>query len=62
EQQEAFIRNLTRAEHLRLAQRHLRPEEMTLLVVGDAKSRLDSLSDLGYGVPVLLDKEGKRID
>jgi zinc protease len=36
-------------------------EEMTFVVVGDAKTQLAGLEELGYGKPILLDRQGKRL-
>jgi zinc protease len=61
EQQEAFVRGLTGFRHKALAQKHLHPESMVYLVVGDAQTQLAPLRELGLGEPVLLDKEGKPV-
>jgi zinc protease len=34
---------------------------MTYLIVGDAKTQLDHLKKLGFGNPVLLDRDGNPI-
>jgi zinc protease len=36
-------------------------EEMSFVVVGDAKTQLKGLEGLGYGKPILLDRQGKRL-
>ncbi len=61
EQQEAFVRGLNGFRHKALAQKYLHPERMIYLVVGDARTQLEPLRELGLGDPVLLDKEGKPI-
>jgi zinc protease len=35
---------------------HIRPDTMRIVVVGDAASQLDRLSDLGFGDPILLNE------
>ncbi len=61
-QQEDFIRGLTEDKHRELAQKYINPDRMKYLVVGDAKSQLESLSKLGFGKPILLDKYANPID
>ena len=45
-----------------LAREHLHPEQMSILVVGDAESVGPTLVELGYGEPVRLDIDGNRLD
>ncbi len=59
--QEAIVRNMTREDHNKLAQKYLNPARMIYLVVGDAETQLAKLRKLGLGEPVLLDKDGNRI-
>ncbi|UTW55124.1 pitrilysin family protein [Kordiimonas sp. SCSIO 12610] len=54
--QNSTIRDLTVEEVQRLAEAHIRPDQMIYLVVGDAATQLDRLSTLGYGTPILLNK------
>lgn len=61
-QQEDFIRGLTLEKHRELAQKYINPDKMIYLVVGDAKTQLESLSELGLGEPILLDKYADPIE
>jgi len=61
-QQEDFVRALTQDEHRELAEKYIHPGRMIYLVVGDAESQLESLSKLGLGDPILLDKYANPVD
>ena len=39
-----------------LAAKYILPSKMNILVVGDAKTQLGRLKELGYGDPILLNK------
>ncbi|GAA4270913.1 pitrilysin family protein [Aquimarina gracilis] len=58
-QREAIVNNMTVDEVKRLSNTYLDPNKMIYLVVGDAKTQLKKLEQLGFGTPVLLndDKE-----
>jgi zinc protease len=60
-EREEFVRNVTLEHHKELAQEYIEPFRMTYLIVGDAKTQLDPLKNLGFGNPVLLDREGNPI-
>ncbi|MES2777555.1 MAG: pitrilysin family protein [Bacteroidota bacterium] len=53
---EAIVKNMTVAQIRELSQKYLDVNKMIWLVVGDAKTQLDGLSELGFGEPVLLNK------
>ncbi|MFO7526627.1 MAG: pitrilysin family protein [Ignavibacteriaceae bacterium] len=59
--EEEQIINMTLDEHKMLAKKYIQPDKMIYLIVGDAKTQLEPLKDLGFGEPVLLDKEGNKI-
>ena len=59
--QEDFVRALTIENHKKLAEKYIHPDNMVYLVVGDAETQLKSLSKLGFGKPILLDKTGNII-
>ena len=42
-----------------LAQTYLDPSRMVWLVVGDAKTQLPRMKELGFGEPILLNAETK---
>ncbi|GGG29071.1 peptidase M16 [Dokdonia pacifica] len=53
-QREAAVRNMTVEDIKALSAKYLDPNKMIYLVVGDAKTQLKKLEQLGYGTPVLL--------
>lgn len=57
-QQEALVRELTKADIDALAKTHLKPENMIILVVGNKYLIKDALESLGYGKIKELDKDG----
>jgi zinc protease len=60
-QDEDEIRQMTLERHRELAQRYLDPDHMIYLVVGDARTQLPRLRQLGLGAPVQLDDAGNRV-
>jgi zinc protease len=56
-QEERTVLEMTQDRHHELAQRYILPDKMIYLVVGDAKTQMAGLSELGLGDPVLLDKD-----
>ena len=59
-ERQQIIRDMTLEQHRSLAQKHL-PEAMIYLVVGDAETQLEPLKKLGFGDPVLIDKNGMTV-
>lgn len=55
---EDFVRDLTLEQHRELAQQYIDPNVMTYLIVGDAKTQLEPLRQLGVGEPILVDRDG----
>jgi zinc protease len=55
---EEIVRNMTLEEHKELANEYIDPNVMTYVIVGDAKTQLEQLKDLGVGKPILVDREG----
>ncbi len=51
------IAAMTLEDFKALAATHLRPDAMRYVVVGDAASQAERLSDLGYGKPIMLTSE-----
>ena len=51
------IEAMTLEDFKALAAKYLRPDAMNYLVVGDAESQAEGLKDLGYGDPIMLNKE-----
>jgi zinc protease len=52
---EKVVNDMTLESHKALAQKYLHPDKMIYLVVGDAKTQLEPLKELGFGDPILLD-------
>ncbi len=55
-EREVIVKNMTVEQIRTLSQKYLDPNKMIWLIVGDAKSQLPRLKDLGFGDPVLLNK------
>ncbi|MEZ5345444.1 MAG: pitrilysin family protein [Pyrinomonadaceae bacterium] len=53
---ESIVRNMTVGKIKDLSRQFLNPEKMIWLVVGDAKTQLPRMKDLGFGEPILLNK------
>ncbi len=58
---EAFVRKFNIEQHQKLAQKYITPEKMIYLVVGDAETQAGRLVELGFGEPVMLDKNGDPV-
>lgn len=61
-QREAIVKALTVEDMKALAEKYLRPDQMIYLVVGDAKTQLEKLENLGFGKPVLLNPSYVALD
>uniref|UniRef100_A0A7V2ZHE1 Insulinase family protein n=1 Tax=Ignavibacterium album TaxID=591197 RepID=A0A7V2ZHE1_9BACT len=59
--QEKQIQQMTIDEHKMLAQKYLHPDKMIYLIVGDKATQYDKLKELGFGEPILLDKDGNVV-
>ena len=59
--QEKQISDMTLDEHKILAQKYINPDKMIYLIVGDKATQMDKLKDLGFGDPILLDKDGNKV-
>jgi zinc protease len=53
---EHIVMGMSVDEIRKLARKYLDPDKMIWLVVGDAKTQLASLKDLGFGEPILIQK------
>lgn len=60
--QEIIIQNMSLGKHKTLARFYLHPDKMIYLIVGDAKTQFDKLKELGFGEPILIDKEGNKVN
>ncbi len=52
---------VTRADIQRVAQKYLQPRNLTIVVVGDAKTITEKIEKLGYGKIYLCDEKGKEL-
>jgi zinc protease len=59
--QEKQISDMTIDEHKTLAQKYIHPDKMIYLIVGDKATQMGNLKNLGFGEPILLDKDGNVI-
>jgi zinc protease len=59
-QQEEYIKRMTLGQHQALAEKYIEPDKMIYLILGDAKTQLKPLNELGFGQPILLDRDGNR--
>ncbi len=55
---EKALKDLTLPKAKALIERYINPDKMFYLVVGDAKTQMKGLKKLGFGDPILLDKNG----
>jgi zinc protease len=53
---EQIVKGMTLPRIVELSQKYLNSEKMIWLVVGDAKTQLPRLKELGFGEPVLIQK------
>ncbi|TSE10697.1 M16 family metallopeptidase [Aquimarina algiphila] len=60
-QRESIVNNMTVEEVKQLANKYLNPNKMTYLVVGDAKTQLKKLEQLGFGTPILLNENNDKV-
>ncbi|MDY8134057.1 pitrilysin family protein [Aquimarina sp. 2201CG5-10] len=60
-QRENIVNNMTIDNIKKLSDQYLDPNKMIYLVVGDAKTQLKKLEQLGFGTPVLLNEKNESI-
>jgi len=60
--QEQVVQDMTLERHQELARMYIRPRQMIYLIVGDAETQVERLEELGLGVPIMLDRNGKASD
>ena len=58
---EEIVRNMTIEQIKELADRYVDADRMFYLVVGDARTQLDELAEIGFGTPVLLDADSNPV-
>ncbi|MEL6538508.1 MAG: pitrilysin family protein, partial [Bacteroidota bacterium] len=57
--QEQIVQEITQERIRELAAKYVNPDEMIWLVVGDAKTQLPRMRELGYGEPILINVESE---
>ena len=55
------LSNMTVEDVQELSNKYLNGNSMIYVVAGDAKTQLDLIENLGFGKPVLLDRDGNRL-
>jgi zinc protease len=55
------ISAMTLDEHKMLAQKYLQTDKMIYLIAGDKATQFEKLKSLGFGDPILLDKDGNPV-
>lgn len=60
-QREAIVAGMSVSSVQALASQYIVADQMTYVVVGDAATQLSRLSELGYGEPVQVDREGNSL-
>ncbi|HSP12284.1 MAG TPA: pitrilysin family protein [Salegentibacter sp.] len=56
-QREELVNKISVMEIQELANKYINPNQMYFLIVGDAESQLEKLEELGFGEPILMNKE-----
>jgi len=59
-QREEVVKNMTQERIQELARTYANPDRMIWLVVGDAKTQMDRLEQLGFGKPILVNQDFKE--
>lgn len=55
--QQQIVKDMTIDRISGLAEKYANPDKMIYLIVGDAKTQMDRLEQLGFGAPILISKE-----
>jgi len=58
-QREQIVSNMTIPVIQELAGQYADPDRMVFVIVGDAATQMSRLEALGYGAPILLDRNGR---
>lgn len=61
EQQNKLLKGMTKEQMLDIAKKHLSPEQINILLVGDKAKIYDGVKKLGYEI-VELDADGNQVD
>lgn len=57
---EQIVKDITKEDIAKLARKYADPSQMIWLVVGDAKTQMDRLEQLGFGEPILINNRFKE--
>ena len=58
---EQVVQDMTIERHQELANMYINPQQLIYLIVGDAETQFARLEELGLGVPIMLDRDGKPV-
>jgi zinc protease len=61
-QREAIVQKMTIEDHAKLSKKFINPDNLIYLIVGDKATQFNKLKELGLGDPILLDRDGKRVE
>ncbi|KAA3645563.1 MAG: insulinase family protein [Proteobacteria bacterium] len=62
EQEQAVLEGMTLADARNYINQYIDEQAMIYVVVGDGKTQLSRLKDLGYGEPIVLDRDGQYMN
>ena len=60
-EREQIVREMTTDRIKELAGRYVNADRMVYLVVGDARTQLARLAQMGLGQPILINRNGERV-
>jgi zinc protease len=55
--EEAVIKSMTVEEHEAVTEKYINPDRMIFVVVGDAATQMKPLESVGFGKPVLVERQ-----
>ena len=61
QRQQDVLTSMSLEEAKSIAESQFNADKMYFVVAGDAKTQLSRIKELGYGNPIMLDREGNRI-
>ena len=62
EQEQTELAEMTLDQAHALINKYLNEQQMIYVIAGDAKTQLDRIKELGYGEPIVLDKDGVVVE
>ena len=61
QEQQDVLRSMSLKDAKSIAQSEFNADKMYFVIAGDAKTQLSRIKELGYGNPIMLDREGNTI-